>query len=40
MERRRFGILQEERDVADAQAAIVQQRHRELAAGLIQDVTE
>ena len=31
MERRRFGVLQKERDIANAQAGILQQRTREVS---------
>jgi hypothetical protein len=40
MERRRLGVLEKERDVADAQAAIQEQRARELAAHVIENVTK
>ena len=40
MERGRFGVLQKERDVADAQAAIVQQGTREVTSHLIENMAE
>ena len=40
MERGRFGILKEERDIADAQAAILQQGAREVASYVIKELPE
>jgi hypothetical protein len=40
VERCRFGVLQEERDVADAQAAILKQGAREITSHLIEKMTE
>ena len=35
-----FGILEKERDVADAQAAILKERAREITSNVIEDLTE
>ena len=40
VERRRFGGLQKERDVADAQAAILKQGTREVTSHLIENLAE
>jgi hypothetical protein len=40
VERRRLGILQKERDVADAQAAILKQGTREVTSYLIENMAE
>jgi hypothetical protein len=40
MERRRSGVLQKERDVADAQAAILKQGTREVTSYLIENMAE
>jgi hypothetical protein len=40
VERCRFGVLQKERDIADAQAAILQQGPRELPSYLIENLAE
>ena len=40
VERRRFGILEKERDVADAQAAILKQGQREITSHLIENMAE
>jgi hypothetical protein len=40
VERRRFGILEKERDVADAQAAILKQGAREITSHLIENMAE
>ena len=40
VERRRFGVLQKERDVADAQAAILKQGACEITSHLIENMTE
>ena len=40
MERRRFGILKEERDIANAQAAILKQGARELTSHLVENLAE
>ena len=40
VERRRFGILEKERDVADAQAAILKQGEREITSHLIENMAK
>ena len=40
VERCRFGILKKERDIADAQAAILQQGPREVTSYLIENMAE
>jgi hypothetical protein len=40
VERGRFGILEEEGDIADAQAAILKQGAREVASHLIESLAE
>ena len=40
VERRGFGILQKERDVADAQAAILKQGAREVTSHLVENMAE
>jgi hypothetical protein len=40
VERRRFRILQEERDVGDAQAGVLQQGAREVALDVIENLAE
>ncbi len=40
VERRGFGILQKERDIADAQAAILKQGAREITSHLIENMAE
>jgi len=40
VERRRLGILKKERDIADAQAAILKESAREVTPHLVEDVAE